>query len=96
MSVKTYQRFLKMTNAKVFHTRHATDFHIIMLENQFLEGSTEPTRTFAASDDDGPLFDSSLSATSAAACSASRRVEQKAGLSNVSPLKLTVALNRGA
>lgn len=66
------------------------------MENRFPEASTELTRTLAASVDEGPLFDNSLSATSAAACSACRKVEQKTGLSNVSPLKFTVALNRGA
>lgn len=54
------------------------------------------TRTLAANALEGPLSASVLRATSAAACSACLRVEQKLGLSKVSPLKFTVALNRGA
>lgn len=54
------------------------------------------TRTFAAKALDGPRIASVFRATSAAACSACLRVEQKFGLSKVSPLKLTVALKRGA
>jgi len=54
------------------------------------------TRTPAINALEGPRLASVLRATSAAACSASLRVEQKVGLSKVSPLKLTVALNRGA
>ena len=54
------------------------------------------TNTLAANALEGPLFASVLNATSAAACSACLRVEQNVGLSKVSPLKLTVALNRGA
>ena len=66
------------------------------MEHKFPEVSTKLTRTLAANVDEGPLFDNSLSATSAAACSACRKVEQNTGLSNISPLKLTVTLNRGA
>lgn len=54
------------------------------------------TRTRAANALEGPLVASVFKATSAAACSACLRVEEKLGLSKVSPLKLTVALNRGA
>jgi len=54
------------------------------------------TRTFAANDLDGPLLERVFRATSAAACSACLNVVQKVGLSKTSPLKLTVALNRGA
>ena len=54
------------------------------------------TRTFAANDLDGPLLERVFRATSAAACSACLKVVQKVGLSKTSPLKLTVALNRGA
>ena len=54
------------------------------------------TRTLAAKALEGPLFARVLRATSAAACSACLKVEQNEGLSNVSPLKLTVALKRGA
>jgi hypothetical protein len=54
------------------------------------------TRTLAANALEGPLTASVFRATSAAACSACLRVEQKVGLSKVSPLKFTVALNRGA
>ncbi|KAF1892024.1 hypothetical protein Lal_00036376 [Lupinus albus] len=52
--------------------------------------------TLAAKAFEGPRFARVLRATSAAACSACRRVEKNVGLSNVSPLKLTVALKRGA
>lgn len=54
------------------------------------------TKTLAANALEGPRLESVLRATSAAACSACLKVEQKEGLSKVSPLKLTVALNRGA
>lgn len=54
------------------------------------------TSTLAANVLEGPLFASVFKAISAAACSACLRVEQKVGLSKVSPLKLTVALNLGA
>lgn len=54
------------------------------------------TRTFAATALDGPLCDSVLSATSAAACSACLNVQQNFGLSKISPLQFTLALKRGA
>lgn len=54
------------------------------------------TRTFAASDLEGPCLDRAVRATSAAACSACLSALQNAGLSKFSPLKLTTALNRGA
>lgn len=54
------------------------------------------TRTLAAKALEGPLFARVFKATSAAACSACLRVEKNVGLSKVSPLKLTVALKRGA
>ena len=54
------------------------------------------TRTPAINALEGPLLARVFRATSAATCSANLRVEQKVGLSKVSPLKLTVDLNRGA
>lgn len=54
------------------------------------------TRTLVAKALEGPLCDSVLRATSAAACSACLKVEQNFGLSKNSPSKFTFTLNRGA
>jgi hypothetical protein len=84
---------------EILHPRNINWFSYHTTTHQDILFPREPTkltRTFAASKDEGPLFDNSLSATSAAACSACRKVEQNVGLSNISPLKFTVALNRGA
>lgn len=54
------------------------------------------TSTRAVREEEGPRRERRARATSAAACSACRSVVQLDGPSKVSPLKVTVALNRGA
>lgn len=53
------------------------------------------TIILAARELEDPWLEKALRATSAAECSAWRRVERNSGLSKFSPLKLTIALNRG-